>query len=204
MLFSLTGDMPWSAVVATYRRWAKAENYPYRTERALRRKVHISGYSCKSTGEWLDTAAIGAYLGIEGNSVRRWVRNNWLPAYREGIKWYVSREKLRRFAKQRPDLFQERPEADLLQLLCDPILAKQLANRHARVRHGKRLPICCLETGKVYASMADAADAIYVRRQSLSRAMRENRPCAGYHWQFLPQDSRVSRKSAKRSRSIAC
>lgn len=204
MLFSLAGDMPWTAVVNTYWRWARGQDMPHRTEKALRRRIHINGYSCKSFGAYIDAAAVGQLLGIEGNSVRRWLRLGWLPGFREGTKWYVSRQELVRFAKKRPDLFQERPEADLMQLFCDPLLAKELANRHDRLRNGKRQPIFCVETGRVYGSMAEASEAVYVKRQSLSKAMRRNRPCAGYHWQFLVKDSKVSRKPPMRSRSIAC
>lgn len=185
MLFSLTGDMPWSAVVKAYHRWATAEKFPYRTEKALLRRVHVYGYSAKAVGEWLDPPAIGQLLGIGGNQVRRWIVQGWIRGHQEGVKWYISRKDLRDLAKRRPDLFQDRPETNLMQLLCDSALAKQLSKSSGRLRLGKGQKIRCLETGRTYNSMADAAEKIFVVRQTLSKAMREGRPCAGYSWKFV-------------------
>lgn len=149
------------------------------------RRVHVHGYSAKSTGEWIDAAGVGELLGIEGNTVRRWIKNGWMRGHHEGVKWYVSRKNLRALARARPHLFQGRPASDLNQLLCDHHLAEQLSEHHQRLRQGARSRIKCLDTGRVYPSMADAAKKLFVHRQALSKAMREDRPCLGMRWQFV-------------------
>lgn len=185
MLFSLTGDLPWSFVINAYHGWAAKQNLPYRTPKALLRRVHVKGYSAKAVGEWLDTTAIGQLLGIQGNQIRRWVVKGWIRGHHEGVRWYVSRNDLRDLARRRPGLFQGRPVQDLTQLLCDVELATELSKRHERLRHGRRLRIRCIETGRIYPSMADAGKHVHIGRQALSKAMREGRPCAGYSWKFV-------------------
>ena len=185
MLFSLAGDVPWSCVVHAYHRWASAKKLPYRSAKALASKVEKNGYSAKAVGEWLDAAAIAELLGITSGQIRRWIANGWIHGHHEGVKWYISRKALRDLAKRRPGLFQGRPATDLTQLLCDSVLAKELSERHERMRHGQKLRIRCVETGRTYESMAEAGRKVHVGRKALSQAMHRGRPCAGFHWIFV-------------------
>ena len=185
MLFSLAGDVPFSSLVRTYHQWASTEKFQYRTAEALMHRLKKNGYSARSFGEWLDTRAVSQFLGISVFKVRYWITTGLIRGHREGRRWYISRTGLRDLARRRPDLFQEQEETVLIQLLCDPTLAKELSERDERLPHGKRQRIRCIETGRVYKSMAEAGRHVYVCGRAISKAMLLGKPCAGLHWEFV-------------------
>lgn len=185
MLFSLAGDLPWSRLVGVYRQWASTQKMPLRTNEALRRRLHQNGYSCKSFGEYLSPSAVASMIGIDVWSVRYWIRKGWLPAHREGTQFYVSRTELRRLARTRPKLFICKSEADLMQLLCDRELSASIIRTQSKVRTGKPQRIRCLTNRQVYPSVTAAAAAVFVNRESISKAIRRNGRCAGHRWEYV-------------------
>ncbi len=50
-----------------------------------------------------------------------------------------------------------------------------------------RKPVKCLETGKIYKTMTEAAKSINRDVQALSRCLKGGlkRTCAGYHWKYI-------------------
>lgn len=50
---------------------------------------------------------------------------------------------------------------------------------------GRRKQVRCVETGTIYKSIQDAADAVGVARPSLSTAIKRGGRSGGYHWELL-------------------
>lgn len=53
------------------------------------------------------------------------------------------------------------------------------------IRNGRATPIRCVETGKTYDYIGQAAKEIGVHPSSLSEAISEKYKCKGYHWEKI-------------------
>jgi hypothetical protein len=65
-----------------------------------------------------------------------------------------------------------------LQILNATKVRKPRKNTHTR-------PVRCVETGVVYPSVHEAAEVIGVTASSVRIALRKNRCCADYHWEYV-------------------
>ena len=186
-LQSMVGDMPWPLLVKNYRHWAHFNGQPPRTEIALRRKAEALGIRRWSVGEWITTGVIGEHLGVTCETVRHWIRQGWLPAKRFGTtpshQHFVSRADLRRLSRNRPELFAERPLADLIQLLDSERAAQQVVDGN-HSRPWRRCPVICVETGKRFPTIAAAARHAHVTPQRMHIAVRSNGLANGRHWRL--------------------
>ena len=181
---SLLGDLPWAYVPRVYNSWAAKNGYPARTTTALLRRIDHMGWRRAAVGEWITTGLIVSSLGVSHEAPYWWIRRGWLPAQQLGKRWYVRRKDLVSLAKRRPSVFAGLPREGLMILLENEKLADALSEE---VRHpGRRCAIQCVETGRVYGSIAEACrQAAYVTKQRLRRVLDTHLTANGYHWRRI-------------------
>lgn len=189
LLQSFAGDMPWQLVPRHYNRHASIKGYPHRTNSSLKAACDRRGISRASTGEWITAAYISRMMGISDFSVRQWRKRGWLPATQFGNRGkgsiaYIRRRDLRALARERPSLFGGLSVAALTQLLSDEVLAEEIANMELpKPRMGQTRQIICVETGKRYPSIREAAKANYVVTGTLWKVIdRPNRTANNRHF----------------------
>jgi hypothetical protein len=186
MLASLCGDLPWPKVVTTYNRWAKPGGFRQRTTTALLRRCDHLHLQRRCVGEWITSGVVCKLLGISYEAVKRWINDDWLPSYRRGqsaaFPHYFCRKDLRRLARERPHLFGGQTESTLIQLLDNETLARQIVAME--LPHPRQsIAVVCIEKGRRYASIGQAARAVYVTPSRLRVVVdHPDRTAAGYHW----------------------
>ena len=200
----MVGDLPWSVVCRSYNNWAVGKKYSRRSSRALHRRVNVAGYSIKATGIWIDVVTIAMLLGMDSETIRRWMRAGLIDYYLEGRKYYVKRDNLRAFARNHPELFRNRKRDDLFLLLDCEELADQLSRSPMPLRPGREEPVLCIETGRVYRSYFAAAKSHHVSRQAISNAVRFGHLSAGFHWQRTPKPRKARNHPRNRVASASC
>lgn len=188
LLQTLVGDIPWPMVFSTYNEKALKNRLPERTAVALRRKCDDLGLQRRCVGEWITSGVVCKLLNTNYEQVNAWIQRGWLPAVRFGdspsYSYYFTRTNLCKLAKQKPYLFGGQTEPNLIQLLNNENLAKQIAAKgFSRMRQAKA--VVCVETGQQYPSIAQAARAVFVTSRRLQKVVDKNLTAAGYHWKRI-------------------
>lgn len=185
ILRSMAGDTPWAFLPAAYRRWAKSQGLPYRSDAALSKRLVHHKCSRMPCGSWFTARGLAGLLEIDPKTVRRWVRSGWLPATKRWHgpeQWmYIRRVDLRDMAREHPETLRGLDRERLFFVLEDEGLADELAG-HPRGRSGRRCPVVCVETGQRFGSVAAAARSVFVTRCTLSEAIQRGGRAAGRHW----------------------
>ena len=185
-LLELLGDVPRQMVHQEMHRSGRINGWPLRTPKAIDIRTNKLGMTFKSYGSWLSPVDIAAILGIHSPIVLKWIKNHDdLPAKRIGRLWFVRRGTLRQWAKrpQNQRHFGGIQLDRLVMLLEDRELAEQILERHPT--RGTRTKVKCLETGKTYQSIVDAAAAHFVSHPAIWHGLREHRAVAGYHFEVI-------------------
>jgi DNA-binding transcriptional MerR regulator len=182
----LAGDVPWPALPQTYWNTVRQHGYPQRTATALRRKCNDLGLQRAAIGRWVNAGLICKLMGVSYEAVQTLMRNGLLTGTRfgdtRGHRYYFKRCDLRRLAGTHPHLFGGLSSAALTQLFDDPKLAKQVAELQLP-RLQQRRPVLCVETGKVYPSISEAARAVFVTPKCISCAVdKPDKTSASFTW----------------------
>lgn len=186
-LLELAGDQPFPMLCRMYNRMAGKQGWPMRTPSGLSTAIYRYGSQRYTTGEWITINQANTMLNASDGMVRHWIKRGWITprSYSKSIKafHYISRTDLRRLARERPQLFAGQSEATLTAVLCDEKLAEYIATNYPR-RNAVATPVIQVETGRRFPSIKAAARATYVTYQALQYALKQQKPIAGYHWQF--------------------
>jgi hypothetical protein len=185
----LAGDYPLPLLTQQFNRWARANDRPTRTAKALEHQARAFGISLESTGEYITASTFLYYYNPSHDrtytKLRRWHLHGLLRLHRIGAHFFVRRSQVRRMALRHPTLYAHIPRPDLVQLLdsesaADTVLLTQPAKPHNRFR-----PVRCLTTDTLYPSVAAAARAVYVTQKTIRHAAEGFRPtAAGYRWAY--------------------
>ncbi|MEN9784499.1 MAG: hypothetical protein RJA24_1842, partial [Pseudomonadota bacterium] len=188
-LQDLAGDYPLPLLTQHFNRWARANNRPTRTARAIEHQSRALGLSLESTGEYISTGTFQHFYSPKNDRIfdrlRRWHSDGLLRVYCIGGHRFVRRSKIRRLALSRPDLFAHLSRSALVQLLdsehaADTVLLTQPPRPYNRFR-----PVRCLDTGILYPSVAAAARAVYVSTRAIyNAAVGRSSVAAGYRWAY--------------------
>ena len=164
-LSSLAGDLPWRMVPGVFNR-----RRPHRTPTALRRKADGLGLLRRSVGQFVTAGTITTATGLSHKTIRRWIQSKELAARRYGkggaFPYFIRRQDLRAFARQRPEPFGGLSEAELIQLLDSETLAVEIAAM-GLPRYTQLVEVECIETGKRFPSILAAAAAAFVTPQRM-------------------------------------
>ena len=186
MLRGLAGDLPWRLAASTYNAWAKRHGHSIRSECGLRQKVYKCGLSVVAEGKWLTLAALSTLTGRKINTIRKWISEGkllgrkWETPSGQG-RWYVQRCDLKAFARERPHHLAGMDRMTLFLALEDEELADELAAMPRSIR-GMHRPVVCVETGRRFPTISDAARHVHVVEQGISKAMRTGGVAGRFHW----------------------
>ena len=165
-LEQLCGDYPWPIVVERYLAWAEGNGYQARTPSALVKRAGTLRCPRKASGLYITIGMVSDILGIDREKPRRWIRQGKLRAYRRTDSrpspYYVSRPRLRGWARRDPAFFRCYSRDALVALLDDPALADRIHALPFVAARTLRRAVRCVETDVVYRTMAEAARANYV------------------------------------------
>jgi hypothetical protein len=177
MLSSLAGDIPWPLVPGRFN-----NSRPRRTATALRRKADELGLLRRCTGAYLTSGALRAMLGVSYEQARRWILSGQLPARRWGegqaYPYWIRRQDLRAFARERPELFGGLSEGQLVELLDSERLAAEIVAMELP-RPRQCVAVECVETGRRYRSIKAAARAAYVTPQRMAVVLAQGSTANG-------------------------
>jgi hypothetical protein len=129
-------------------------------------------------------------LNVSTSTVARWIHGGKLEARqfktgKKGSTFYIKRLWLRRFAKENPKLFGGLDFYALHSLLDNELLAKELAVM-LMPANTMQTSVLCVETGKRFESLSEAAAATFISRWRINYAIKNpNKMAGGYHWQKL-------------------
>lgn len=185
------GDRPWPLAVQAYNNWAVQSGYPKRTSLALERKAQALGVYRKSEGQYITAGAISEILGLDRATPLRWIKRGLLPSWRNGTgrayAHYVSRADLRHLAREQPAFFRRYEYSRLVMLFDAPAVADyvyEVCPSNVIVR-GRKRPVECVETGRRYESIKEAARAAYVTSSRLWSVLDTNETANGLHWRSV-------------------
>lgn len=202
-LSKICGDVPGPRLAATYNKWATTNGFGKRSMRALLIRVHKNRLRTSATGAVLTTGAIANLLGIGGSRVEAWLRRYPdLPRKRYKNYYYIYRRDFREWARVNQKVLGGIPERNLLMVLEDEALAKEIARNYPNQLQGLEStarPVMRLDTRQVYPSLSAAGRANYVSYEAIRKGIVEGRPVVGIRWQFL-NDADAAAYQARQSR----
>lgn len=188
----LLGDYPFGLIVKYYQKWATENGWPARSRTSISDKIARIGKSKIPVGEYITSGTLKSLLNVGSKTIGRWT-SDFLPAEsytgddsritgEKPGKRYFKRKEIVKLARCRPELFAGTSKDNLFLLLEDEELAEQISQKYPRRIGRDPRPVVCVETGKRYSSVTEAAKEVYVTKNAIFNAMRKNRTAAGYHW----------------------
>lgn len=205
-LCDYVGDMPIRLAHQVHCCWATRNGRPVRSMKSFVSKASEMKLHRRSTGEWISTAAIAAYLGTISNRVLDWIKRNdesssWINGRLHGRQfplssdkatgmrtcpiWYVKRSDLRDFAKRNPHLFNHLDRMTLVAMFDQHATADAVLSAERRQYNCMRRRVRCVETGEVFPSISAAAKAQPIAREAVTRAVNHGTTAAGFHWEAV-------------------
>ena len=181
-LEAMAGNLPRVELFRYYRGWAKVEGLPQRTDVGIEAAANRHGIPLQVCGNVLTAHAIAEILGVPHIRVDRWLRGGLVRYRQHGSVRYVDRRAMVAFARVHPQRLAGISEERLKYLLENAKLAADIASNYAG-RSSKLQPVECVETGRRFPSVSEAARASFVSRSGIIRAVQvRTATAAGYHW----------------------
>lgn len=190
-LEEICGDRPWPLAVQAYKTWATQLNYPQRSTLALERKAQQLGVYRKPEGSWITIGAVSQILELDRATPLRWVRRGLITSWRNGDRrsypHYVNRKEFRELARKSPCFFRPYQREQLVMLFDSEEVADYVYEQcpGCYTVAGRTRAVQCVETGKKYDSIKEAALAVYVTPARLRAVLDTNKTASGYHWRSL-------------------
>lgn len=186
-LCNKAGDVPFNILCMSYNAWADKHNYKRRTPPGIQYILRKEGVSRTAFGDWIRVSDVAKLTGISTSTIRRWGKG------KSGLKmqkitkkrhsWnYIKRENLVNFIRENPSRFAGLKSADLLLLLEDEKLVDYIRGNCKSVR-GRKSRVRCLETGRVYESIAAAGRSTFLSPRRIQDSLRRGVAAGGLHWQ---------------------
>ena len=184
--------MPISQFIRNFNRCNAEHGLNPRTQTAIRTKVANLGYSLKPNCQFFTPGSLAKILGLNHAIVYNWLKLG-LKHQKNRQIWrspiFIKIEDVKKFARQRPELFGGIPYCKLFIALEDEKLAEQISKtypKRLRVMHQSK-PVICKETGRVYKSIKHAGRVYRIWPSTIARSIRKNHSVNGFHFEFLNQ-----------------
>ena len=192
-LLDLVQSLPLKRLVRAFNIWARTHGYKDRTFGSIDKKIRKLGYSTRAEIMYYSFSKVAEVLKLPRNTVAGWKKLTVDPLetyQHDGKKFafnYVTKKELLKFAKKRPECFGGVDQVGLGLLLEDADLAREILRQYPKrpERQYKEKRVRCIETGKIYASLGEAARDVYVARQGVSRSIRKGHKANGYHFEQI-------------------
>lgn len=161
---------------------------PKRTAYSIKLKANHLNLSLRPT--FLHTASsLARLLDVSCDAVRYWVSIGLESTKQTDIAnspHYITPASLRKFARQRPELFGGINSIDLyIALECEELVEYITTNYPSRRNRPKR--VRCVETGRIYNSYKEAAKAVYVTRSGIYKAIKRKGTANGFHFVLVDE-----------------
>lgn len=192
-LESLIGDYPASLAIDYFQAWAAKRRYPARSRSTIRFKIQASFGSSLPVGIFITTATLRELIGVTNTTIDRWVRLGYLKPHfhpaptstgEKSPRRHYKRQDVVTLARDMPELFAGATRTNLFLLLEDGELADQIA-RDFPIREGRDpRPVVCIETGRRYRSMTEAARHLRCHRSNIHNAIVKGHAASGLHWRL--------------------
>jgi hypothetical protein len=192
-LLDLVQSLPLRRLVKALNMRNRMRGRPDRTTNSIDKKIRSLGYSTRAEIVYYSFSKVARILKVPRNTVAGWKKLTVDPLetyQHNGKKFafnYVTKKELLKFAQKRPECFGGVDQIGLGLLLEDADLAREILRQHPKrpkpAYASKR--VRCVETGKIYASLGEAARDVYVARQGISKAIRNGHRANGYHFEQI-------------------
>ena len=180
-LDDLIGDRSLEMVRNAYNKWARANGYPERSQKAIQRKASRLGLDTHPQGNWVHSGTVARLLRKCSRTISNWVRQGWVR--RNGHNWQsvLWRADLRKLARKKPHFFGGVPWDDLFWVLEDAELVDEIlaAYPHRWSGRNSTTAVVCITNARRFPSIRAAAEAHYISPSAVSYALAEDRPVAG-------------------------
>lgn len=192
-LLDLVQSLPLKRLVRAHNMWARMNGYKDRTLVSIDKKIRSLGYSTRSEISYYSFNKVAQVLKVPRNTVAGWKKLTVDPLetyQHDGKKFafnYVTKKELLKFAKRRPECLGGVDQVGLGLLLEDADLAREILRKYPKrpKRQFKEKRVRCIETGKIYSSLGEAARDMHVVRQGISRAIKVGHRANGYHFEEI-------------------
>lgn len=192
-LLDLVQSLPLKRLVRAFNMWARMRKIPERTAGSIDKRIRKLGYSTRPEIEYYSFSKVAQILKVPRNTVAGWKKLTVDPLetyQHDGKKFafnYVTKKELLRFAKKRPECFGGVDQVGLGLLLEDADLAREILRQYPKrpKRKFAEKRVRCIETGRIYGSLGEAARDVFVSRQGISRAIRVGHRANGYHFEKI-------------------
>lgn len=185
-LQELAGDMPFVMVVQQFNIWATRSGLPHRTATGIRKKLRSLGASTRACGSWIGVGDVARMLGKHRSTILAWASSGLIRHHKAGPHSTVNRDDLIKLARDAPLRFAGSDRTNLLLLLEDAELVDAILQRYPRpyCSTGRGRRVRWVDTGKVFATYQEAAEAANLHYSSISKALHEGRPAAGLRFEW--------------------
>lgn len=188
-LIDIGGRYPLEKIVRRMQNFNKKHGWAARSPTAVQIKLRRLGISRKCIYDNFNRFELARILDISPDRVRSWTRRFGLPFRKGGALTSISISSFRLWAYAHPELLTgiEAERLDWLMNDLDFCLEVALPPIQKTPKRKKFVPITVKrkDTGAVYPSLRDAAEAAYVHRSSLGKAIAQGRQCAGIEWEIV-------------------
>lgn len=179
--------MPFAMVVRKWNTWATGNGIPRRTAHGIRKKLRSLGASGRACGSWLCVGDVARMLGKHRSTILLWAQEGLVRHHKNGPHSCVNRDDIIKLARRRPLLFAGVDRDNLLLLLENEKLVSSILERYpchyCGAGRGRR--VRWVDTGQVFETYAEAAEAASLHYTSVSKAVREGRPAAGLRFELV-------------------
>lgn len=192
LLTDYAESLPILQLVRVFNQLNKEKGNPHRTINSIKNKLCKLGYSLSPQYNHLPCSVLARVLGVSVDSVRYWTTIGLVSTRQRdkpGSPRFVSAANLRKFARQRPELFGGLNPIDLYIALESESLVEFITTnypkRNSCIKPPKR--VRCVETGRIYNSCVQAAKDNYVSRSGIYKAIKFGRRLNNHHFVFVDQ-----------------
>lgn len=188
ILIDKAETMPSKQLVRAFNNATVQLGNPKRTQASIFIKLGELGFSMRTKHQVYTTGGVARMIGISPDTVRHWLKMG-LESYKQTTNrnspYFITTRSLRRFAKQHPECFGGIPHVDLFLLLEDEQLVEHIVKTYPKRNRviTPPQPVRCIETGVVYNSYIEAANAIFVTRCAIYKSVKYKRPIANLHFE---------------------
>jgi hypothetical protein len=179
-LESLLDNHSPTMVVERMQTWQSRHGKYIRSRKVITAKAHDLGYDRSLLMDNLSAACLAKALGVSEQAVALWRRKGlkFTQHYKNSL-CAIKVADFTEWAKCNPGLLHA-CDRDSLEYFVGPEILELVPKSNPRHR-----PIQCIETGKIYPTIAAAAQTIGVHEVSLGKACRAGHRCRGYRWQWV-------------------
>lgn len=185
-------SMPTLQLIRVFNQLNKENGNPHRTAHSIKLKIHDLGLSLRPQYNLLSCNALARVLGVSVDAVRYWTTIGLAYSRQRDVPRsprFISAANLRKFARERPELFGGLNSVDLYIALESESLVEFITTNYPNRNRGLTPPkrVRCIETGRIYSSYMEAAKAHYVTRSGIFKAVKFGRKANGYHFEKVDE-----------------